>query len=81
MNPPISTNTPQVTVTQSAFGSSLCQGGDDALVEYLVDNAYRRMMAAADDIARRHWCDRLTHWVKQRSQERVAQMEREKGLA
>lgn len=55
--------------------------GESALTEYLIDHSYRQMMSAVDDAGRRYWCDRLTAWVKQRSPERVAEMEREKGLA
>jgi hypothetical protein len=54
--------------------------GDDALNEYLVDFSYAQMMRAQDDAARQLWCDRLTHWVKQRSPERVLEMEAEKGI-
>jgi hypothetical protein len=57
------------------------QFGDEALTEYLIEHSYAQMMRAADDAGRRRWCDRLTHWVKQRSPERIKQMEHARGLA
>jgi hypothetical protein len=54
---------------------------DAAMIDRLIDNAFTRMMRATTEGQQRWWCDRLTHWVKQRSPERVAVMEREKGLA
>lgn len=54
---------------------------DPAMLDRLIDNAYARMMAASNEDGQRYWCDRLTHWCKQRSPEQVQQMEREKGLA
>jgi hypothetical protein len=54
---------------------------DDDLNDQMIDRAYCEMMAATDDAGRRHWCDRLTYYVKQRSPERIQQLEREKGLA
>lgn len=54
---------------------------DDELTEYTIAICYRRMMAAHDEAEQRYWCDRLVHWVKQRSPSRVRQMELEKGLA
>lgn len=53
---------------------------DDALNEYMVDLAYHQMMIATDEEGQRHWCDRLTHYVRLRSPERVREMERERGL-
>lgn len=56
------------------------QASDDALNEYLVDHAYRQMMAAPDETAQRHWQDRMRHYVLRRSPERIQRMETELGL-
>lgn len=56
------------------------QAGDDALNQYLIDLSYRNMMAAKTEERQRFWCDRLKHYVGQRSPERIREMELEKGL-
>ena len=53
---------------------------DDVLNEWLLQLCYRKMLAARDSTAQSHWCERMTHYVKLRSPERIHAMERERGL-
>jgi hypothetical protein len=66
LNPDTLPCTVKPSVRQSAFGAGASQPGDDVLIEYLIDNAYRRLMAASGVLQQRRWCDRLKHWIEQR---------------
>jgi hypothetical protein len=53
---------------------------DDDLTEYLIDHAYRMMLAATTREDQLHWCARMGHYIGQRSPAKVAEMEAAKGL-
>lgn len=53
----------------------------DQLLEHQIDGAYREMLNAAGAGQRRAHFDRMAGLIKLRSPQRVAQMERERGLA
>lgn len=53
---------------------------DDDLTEYLIDHCYHQLVKCPV-AEQRYWCDRLHWWVKQRSPNRISQMEKAMGLA
>lgn len=54
---------------------------DDVLTEYLIDHCYKHMLGAPTKDEQSRWFERMGHYVRRRSPERVHEMEREKGLA
>lgn len=53
----------------------------DLDLETRINQATLLMMTVPTPAERRFWYDALTRLVKERSQERIEEMEREKGLA
>lgn len=53
---------------------------DDECLEVEIDRAYSRLVTAQTREARDHWCQYMYGLIRRRSLERVAEMEREKGL-
>lgn len=60
---------------------TMSNAGQDELTEYLINHAYRLMLAAKTTDEQRHWCERMAHYIGQRSQAKVAEMEALMGLA
>lgn len=51
-----------------------------ALIERMVHRCYRRMIEAEDFGIRMHWWHRMAYHIRQRSPERIREMERAMGL-
>lgn len=49
-------------------------------IEQQHDRAFLQLQTAASPDARRYWFERLKFWKAQRSPERIAELERERGL-
>lgn len=61
--------------------SKVMSRSEDELIEYLIDHCFSQMMAAASTTEQKYWCARMTFYVGRRSPERIAEMEREKGIS
>lgn len=53
---------------------------DDECLEREIDSAYERLVAAQSLDDRDHWCRQMYLLIRRRSLDRVAEMERQRGL-